>query len=440
MVYFAADNNLDRYALGDVEEMEAAGSSEQVTVVALVDRWSQGGGWSTGRLALVQHAPQPGVQSLDPCSTCQDLGEIDSGDPATLRDFVKACAATFPAQRYALILWNHGGGWRELNDFTRGASRGARDSRGLGFIPTPGVRAVCSDDESGNTLYTKEVREALEQSGVRFELLGFDACLMGMVEVAYELKDLARYMIASEQVIPGQGYSYAPFLAELASNPGMDGAKLGEAAVRAYHETYQSEEDCTLALIVPERLSALVRELNNFTKHVAAATQPRRDGKAAWDLRDPLSVVRSDAGPEMGSGQLRLPYVDLGQFLESAAKAEQMPGGIRASANAALQAYRDAVPMGMRAREQRRSGLSVFFPRGLEYEEYEDVSISAYTGENIRFAQECLWPHLVRAFAANEPLPDLGPPDDTAPGTGNADSGSGVPISLDDLFPAQPGP
>lgn len=406
MVYLAADNNLDPFAVGDIEEMEQVGSSDQLRIVVLVDRADYDSEWSTARRALVQHAPAPGVQSLTPSDTCTDLGEIDTGAPETLRGFVTWAAATYPARRYALILWNHGGGWRALDDLTTGAARGGYP-RGLAWVPTPQSRYVCSDDDSGNKICTRHVREALEATGVRFDLIAYDACVMGMVEVAYEMRGLTDYTVASQQNIPGEGFSYTPFLSRLNAAPSMDAAALGAAIIEAYDATYSDEPDCTLALVQSSALGGLVERLNGFVREIAAA-QNAPAGSRALPLGEPLKAVRRDAGPEMGDAYNRLPYVDLGCLLASASGADALPEAARTAAAQALEAYRAAVPLGMRAQEKRRSGLAIFFPESLEYEHIDEQSTDAYTADNLEFARDCLWAPLVRAFAYNEPLPDLG--------------------------------
>ncbi len=406
MIYLAADNNLDPFAIGNIEEMEQVGSSDLLRIVVLLDRAAYESEWSTARRALIQHAPAPGVQSLTLSETCTDLGEIDTGAPETLRDFVTWATATYPAERYALILWNHGGGWRALDDLTTGAARGAYP-RGLAWVPTPQSRYVCSDDDSGNTIYSRQVREALEATDVHFDLIAYEACVMGMVEVAYETRGLTDYLVASQQNIPAEGYSYAPFLSRLKATPSMDAAGLGAAIIEAYDARYSAYPDCTLALVRSSALGGLVDRLNGFVREIAAA-QNAPAGSRALPLGEPLKAVRRDAGPEMGSAYNRLPYVDLGCLLASASQTDALPEAARTAAAQALEAYRAAVPLGMRAQEKRRSGLAIFFPDSLEYEHIDELSTDAYTADNLKFARDCLWAPLVRAFAYNNPLPDLG--------------------------------
>lgn len=401
MVYIAADNNLSRYALGDIEEMEQVGSSEEVNIVALVDRATGDPGWSTARIALIRHAPESGAQSLNESGSFEDVGELNTGDPETLYKFIKVASEACPARRYALILWSHGSGWRSTQT-SRGGNRG-----GIGHLPpTPGMRYVCSDWNSDQHIYMRQVREALEKAGISFELVAFDACLMGMVEVAYEIKDRANYIIASEQSIEGTGFNYAPFLKSLSVNPDMDGQALGIEMIKAYDQQYGSGGDNTLAMVVPARLPTLVDGLNTLVRQIAAEGKRLDTNRSGLPLRPPLETVRDKAGPDMGGRNN--PYIDLGQFLEATSQEDALPQAVRNAAGAALQLYHDTVPVGMRAQEKRRTGLAIFLPKDLSDEEEEAFSVGSYTAENILFAKDCLWPHFVLAFAANKPMPELG--------------------------------
>ena len=99
MVYLAGDNNLAAAGEADLGEMRKVGSSDDVNVVAQFDNAASGG---SKRFHLQKGGAGESVQ---------DLGPTDSGDPGVLLDFVDWAVGKFPAQQYALVLWNHGGGW-----------------------------------------------------------------------------------------------------------------------------------------------------------------------------------------------------------------------------------------------------------------------------------------------------------------------------------------
>ena len=122
-------------------------------------------------------------------------------DPETLSDFIHWTAENYPARKYALVLWDHGGG----------------SKTGI-FI-----------DElfGGDTMYLDELHNALLDGGVELEAVLFDACLMANVETAYAIRDSAKWMVASEEVVAGKGTAMGAWLQQLYYAPQWDGERLG---------------------------------------------------------------------------------------------------------------------------------------------------------------------------------------------------------------------
>jgi hypothetical protein len=214
---------------------------------------------------LVQQATPDGatryILGADP-EVVADLGKIDSGAPESLLEFVRWAAQTAPAKRYALVLWSHGSGWSpsEMAQVAQTApaavpvtegelkQRGASDTAGQVFFssslrellaqPTPGERAIAFDDGSGHSLDAIElgrvVAQAARELGRPLDLVGMNACQMGNVEVAYQLRGSAEVYVASEEDMPVHGWPYDEIFAQLAAAPDMDAAALGKLAVERY--------------------------------------------------------------------------------------------------------------------------------------------------------------------------------------------------------------
>ena len=117
MVYIDGDNNLESYAIDDFLEMASVGSTADVSIVVQMDRIA---GYSTeyedwtgcARFAIEQ-GDTPVLANAEYWPDESKEKEVDMGDPQTLEDFVDWAMQTYPASHYALVLWNHGGGWRE---------------------------------------------------------------------------------------------------------------------------------------------------------------------------------------------------------------------------------------------------------------------------------------------------------------------------------------
>jgi len=131
----------------------------------------------------------------------EDVGLRDMTDPGTLSDFIRFSADNFPADRYGLILWDHGGG-------------------------TNGGYAYDEHFPDSQPMTIGEINSALYAAGVKFDFIGFDACLMATAETAFMLDQHADYMIASQRVEPGEGWYYTDFISALKDDTSIDTLEL----------------------------------------------------------------------------------------------------------------------------------------------------------------------------------------------------------------------
>lgn len=182
MHYTAADNNLTPYMVHDVNEMEKVGSTDSMNIVVQLDK----GGSDCKRYYITKDDDMNKINS----PMLQDMGSTNMADPKVLTDFIVFAQKNYPAENFALVLSDHGGGWP-------GAI--SNDSHG-GWMTTPDIR--------------KSIDDAVAQTGKKIDVLGFDACLMATTEVAYEMKDNSKFLVASEQTEGGAGWAYTPLLTQ----------------------------------------------------------------------------------------------------------------------------------------------------------------------------------------------------------------------------------
>ena len=298
LVYSAADDVvLEENMWFDVNEMEVVGSTDQMNIVVQIDRYSGAftgdGDWTDARRYLIA---RDNDLSRITSPIIQSLGEVDTGDPQTLIDFVTWSVENYPAQKYALVMSDHGGGWTG------------------GF----------SDMSAGNSALTMpEIVSAMDEiraaTGVdKFEVLGFDACFMGQIEVFGSLYPYSNYMVASEEVIPAYGWSYAGWLGELAQNPAMNGNEVSQSIVSTYviTDTYltevratpdeisQEEATTTLSAIESARIPDVIAAMNDFISAIAFIDQ-EQVAEARTYTRKYLSLFGDDAAPS---------FLDLSNF------------------------------------------------------------------------------------------------------------------------------
>ncbi|MHC1727638.1 MAG: clostripain-related cysteine peptidase [Syntrophobacteraceae bacterium] len=240
MVYMVGDCDLEDQAVGDFLSMAAVGSDSNVNIVVQFDRAvgynSEYENWTTCKRYLVTPGMTPTA-----ANALMDLGEADMGDPNTLRDFINWAASNYPAQRYALILWDHGGGWAGRAGKLRQALPYARtkaemnlvlkELEGLGKDTTNNIGP--DYDPPNSQLRNREIKQALQAATINVNLLGFDACEMSWIETAYEMKDTgAQVMVAAQQST--YGYGYLATLTALKANPSWTPAQLGTKIVDDY--------------------------------------------------------------------------------------------------------------------------------------------------------------------------------------------------------------
>lgn len=237
MYYGDADNNLESYILEDLAEMKSGFvNSQGVNLIALVDRIDRGSSdaevfgenFTDTRLYRITNNStlRIGGSTQFPEITGGSNYEANLGDALTLKKFVQFCKANYPADHYALILSNHGGGAMKKNVSSVPASYA-----GLPGVLNSRIRNnICYDDTDGEDfLYTAELSDILT-SAESVDLFALDACLMSSVEFAYQFRNdagntgfKADIMVASAPNETGKGYDYKAIMDRLQLKAGDNG-------------------------------------------------------------------------------------------------------------------------------------------------------------------------------------------------------------------------
>ena len=246
-VYMGADNNLSPYANGDLNEMQQVGSDSNVNVVTLVD---QDGDHDT-HFYKVEH----GSLTETPLSEINPgwIDEVDMSDPNTLITSANYVIDQYPAKRYCIVLWNHGDGWKKT--------------------PRKVIYRQVIEDK-GSMMRMDDVGYALGEIkahlGSKIDLVGFDACLMGMVEVAYEIRDHAEVMVGSEDLIGVEGWPYDTILEDLVNDPIMDSETFAGKIVDRYAEWYYGTSYWTLSALRLNVAHDLAMLIDNFANSMTS--------------------------------------------------------------------------------------------------------------------------------------------------------------------------
>ncbi len=367
LIYMAGDNNLEGAGRDDLAEMKQVGSTDQVNIIVQFDTEKN----KTTRYRVEKNR----LKSL------QQMPGVNAGDPKVLTSFIQWGTKNFPAKHYLLDVWNHGGGWENLPpDYNYDAIRAAKPQaaaklkrlkRALFRTTVYKVhkrpvrqRAIAIDCGSHDYLDNQELRLAVSKAlpnGRKFDILGCDACLMNMLEIAYEMKDTAQLLVGSEETEPGAGWPYAAILKPLAANPTMAPTNLAQKIVSEYGKYFQRTcetatqsalnlgQIATAAGAANELADVLLADLND----VAGAVTLARDRAQKFEM------------PE---------YIDLGDF--AAQLAQRLPQN--AKVQAAVTKIEAAVnPQAANAfvlqntscgaKVARSTGVSIYFPHPEDY-------------------------------------------------------------------------
>jgi Ca2+-binding RTX toxin-like protein len=223
-----------------------------------------------------------------------------------------------------------------------------------------GVGGVCSaSNGSGSTMSMMGVTQALN-SIVHLDLLGFDACLMGMAEVATQFVSYADVMVSSEQLIPGTGYDYS-FLGNLKTTPSMSAAAFGACIVDAYAAFYGQSSGQTLAEIDLSKIgnssTGLVGALESFT-NIMLTKGTQKD----WDIWKDTCETAFEYIDTQNAKAKPFPAHDIVELMTDLCDDEEVSAYVRSAAQNVINAHNACVLKLFEGNKVTAHGLDVFTP------------------------------------------------------------------------------
>jgi len=216
-------------------------------------------------------------------------------EPETLTDFIVWTKKNYPADRYMLVLWDHGGG----------------------FASGYGVDVLNERADNEMTMLASEIIRAIKDAGVKFDLIGFDACLMQNIEYANALEPYADYYLASEETEPGTGWFYTAGFGKLAEDPALGTEEFGKSMISSYDQSQRAMGDgkpnpkCTLSLVDLTLVKPAYKQLKGLYK------------KATEEIADNHAVYANMSAARSGSYQFAdEEQVDMVSYLTNLKKAD----------------------------------------------------------------------------------------------------------------------
>jgi len=334
MVYMCGTDLESKNGLAttDLQEMVSAPLGGNVRVIV------ETGGASRWQNSIIQsgtnqrfEVKQGGLATLD-----ANVGKRSMVDPDTLADFIRFGAKNYAADRYILVLWDHGGG---------------------------SLTAYGYDElYPGDSMSLDEIDEALKSGGIKFDIIGFDACLMATLETALVASQYGDYLIASEAVEPGTGWYYTNWLSELAADPSIDSLDLGKIILDDYIKMSGESNQTTLSMTDLAELGATVpAAFNAFSSSTSQLIA--EDGFTT--VADARSAARDF------STSSRINQIDLIHFAENLGTTQSE--ALSAALRSAVKYNRNSTAI------SHANGLSIYFP----YQSMSKVSAAIKTYDAI---------------------------------------------------------
>ncbi|MBR1497632.1 MAG: peptidase C11 [Oscillospiraceae bacterium] len=355
MVYMCGTDLESKYgmATADLSEMAAARFGNNVKIVVYTGGCSQ---WKTNGISTSTNQ----IYELSDGRLTQLVSNAGTGamtDPATLSSFIRYCAEHYPANRNELILWDHGGG----------------SLSGYGYD---------EKNARSGSMNLQNLRKALEDGGVKFDFIGFDACLMATVETGLLLDDYADYMIASEETEPGIGWYYTDWLNSLGANTSLSTVEIGRQIADGFVSTCAARcrgQSATLSVVdLAELAHTVPGPLKTFSESLS--------DKIAQ--RDYISISDARAGAREFARSSAIDQIDLVDFAAKVGSAE---------AQDLAEALLGAVKYNRVSSDMKNAyGLSIYFP----YRKTGNVSAAVRTYDAIGI--DSSYSDCIRAFASVE--------------------------------------
>ncbi|HML46305.1 MAG TPA: clostripain-related cysteine peptidase [Clostridia bacterium] len=337
-------------ATNNLEQILASRESPNVTLLM-----QTGGTRSWNNDYISSNRTQRFERSGSRFDLVEELARTSIGEPDTLADFIAWGVSYAPADRYILLFWNHGLG--PIGGF------------GVDEYFDCGINLY-----SGDTLTLSEMYEGLSKAwgatGARFDLIGFDCCLMASLEVAQVCAPFGQVLVASEESEPEYGWDYGALLNALAKDPGMDPEALGKVIADSYFaqcKRHLVQGDVTLSVVRLANIPAVTQALDQLVLRVDRAFAQEPDYFYGFTQR----ALRAKAYGGMTEEEGYVDMVDLDDL------AWRLSDQYSAEAQAVRAAVRAAVSYQVTGwQQQQASGLAVYLP--LRDREYFYESLAVY--------------------------------------------------------------
>ncbi len=364
-IYMDADNSLSGEADTNLQELENIGSDRNVNIVVEVDKQD-----TPARRYFVEKGSLFKIQ---------DLGEVDMASVSTLESFEKWVRENFPADHYFLDIWDHGGGFER-------SLTGKTLSRDLLQDDNAGVAG--QEDLMTIPAFATALDNMSQAIGKKIDIVGLDACVMSMVEVAYQLRHSTNILVSSESEILAGGFPYSTIAGDLednvSSNYNVTPETIASMVVNDFVAYYQQITYATLSAV---KLS----KMDNLTASVNALAESILNN---WDNDTVVEDIKNNVFNDVKRFLVYYTYndyscADLGDLANILYEDDNMTSDIKSSALSVLQNLKSAVIAngyyGYGYNSTTVTGLTIWLP------DYNTFTREAQHYQELDFAKDTKW-------------------------------------------------
>ena len=371
LLYLGAHNDLESSLAKNLTDLEKVGSSKEVNLVAEIDRGPEpnldyGGRAHATRYYITKAPKQDPEQPQITSPVLEKMPAVDSSHPQTLENFLNWGMKKYPAQNYLIMLNDHGAGFW----------------------------GVVMDEEAGDSMNIPDLNQAIlkaeEQNGVKKDrvVLGFDACLMSQAEVAYELRDAADLMIASEASMGIAGLPYSIIFGQ----DNLENFNNSQMAVNLVKKsTSIPGAVSTLAAVDLKQMDTLKESINGLAVALLETKESQMQINSILRNSHSYYGIPSDTRPYPD-------YRDLYHIAERLSSTRQItdPKVLKAAKNLMQSIDRSVLEKTNTFKERDSHGLSI-------YSSVEEKNYDKYNHRQMQLAKDTLWEKAMCRFKLTSP-------------------------------------
>jgi len=355
-MYYFCGSDLESnggYCSDDMQEIANAATNPNVKMIAQTGGSSQWqiDGISSNKLERFELS-EGSIKKIT------SLSKASMGSPKTLSSFIKWTKENYPSERYMIVFWNHGSG----------------SAYGVCFD-----ELYQPDNKNPDSLSIVEMAQGLKEGGVTFDIIGYDTCLTATIENDYAISPYGKYVVASEETEPGEGWNYKSWVSYLCKNPACSTESLGKKIVDSYIQLCDQNGQGDTATLSCVDLSKIKNVYNSFVNMASKMSSNTSNISSLKSMKQEVKSARYFGTRTANEGYNNM--TDLGDM------AKKLASDLGSDVTTPLlEAINDAVVYEKHGYSRSSAtGISVFYPVKSSEEELNLMAEGTTNGPYLAF-------------------------------------------------------